>query len=117
MLSENPFEVILSKLEHLQSTINELATKIVLGEVPKPEVEPDRIIDLIEAARLIKKPVATARYYIHHRGLPAKKVGKSFIIRYSDLFTWLETFNEEGQDIKNVAIEQMMQNRKKFAKK
>ena len=117
MAMENPFDAILLKLDHLQATVNNLTTKVERKEDPNGTVDPNRLVDLPEAAKLVKKPVGTVRHYIHHRNLPAKRIGKSFIIKYSDLMAWIDTFNEDGQDITPpTASNQMLQHRKRYNK-
>ena len=116
MPTENPFDVILLKLDHLQLTVNDLTTKVVPKETPTEVTDPNRMLDLPEAAKLVKKPVGTVRHYIHHRNLPAKRIGKSFIIKYSDLIAWINTFNEDGQEQAADATKEMLQNRKRYHK-
>jgi hypothetical protein len=70
MQTINPFELILSRLDQLQSTVNVLTDKAT-NSTPGPAVNPDRLVDLSEAAEILRKPVGTVRYYIHHRSLPA----------------------------------------------
>jgi excisionase family DNA binding protein len=116
MPTENPFDVILLKLDHLQSTVNDLTTKVATKNDTKEIIDPNRLVDLPEAAKLVKKPVGTVRHYIHHRNLPAKRIGKSFIIKYSDLMAWIDTFNEDGQETAIDATKGMLQNRKRYNK-
>ena len=116
MPTENPFDVILLKLDYLQSSVNDLTTKVARKENSAEVIDPNRLVDLPEAAKLVKKPVGTVRHYIHHRNLPAKRIGKSFIIKYSDLMAWLETFNEDGQEPVAGATKGMVQNRKRYNK-
>ena len=116
MAMENPFDVILLKLDHLQSTVNDLNAKVERKEVAKEVVDPNRLVDLPEAAKLVKKPVGTVRHYIHHRNLPAKRIGKSFIIKYNDLMAWIDTFNEDGQGTSTAASNQMLQHQKRYNK-
>jgi hypothetical protein len=81
MQTSNPFDLILERLEQLQSTVNMLSDSTKKAATAKPDME--RLLDLTEAAEIIRKPVGTMRYYIHHRNLPATKIGKNYLIRYS----------------------------------
>ena len=112
MHSSNPFELIISRLDQLQSTVNTLADnkKPASGEI----FNPDRLLDLTEAAQIVRKPVGTVRHYIHHRNLPAMKVGKSYLIKLQALLEWVNEFNhkEPPKDIPNP----MLENRKRYRK-
>ena len=92
MLTNNPFDDIVRRLEFLQMAVTRIEYQINKPqEIKIPD--PERLINLIEAAAIIKRPVGTVRRYIHHRGLPATKVGKGFLIKHSQLITWFNEFN------------------------
>ena len=96
MQYNNPFELILEKLEKFQTTVNIMSVNTAIRK-KQPEVpDPNRIINLPEAAKILCKPVATVRSYIHSRGLPAKLVGKSYLIKYSQLMEWFESFSVDA---------------------
>ena len=116
MPTENPFDAILIKLDRLQTTVNDLNSKVSVKETHTTAPDPNRLVDLPEAAILVKKPVGTVRYYIHHRNLPAKKIGKSYVIKYNDLMAWIETFDEDGQDTDLGATSKILEHRKRYAK-
>jgi excisionase family DNA binding protein len=112
----NPFELILSKLEQLQTTVDIISINSPRQKQPEP-VDPNRIIDLPEAAKILRKPVGTVRGYIHSRNLPATLVGKGYLIKYSELMNWFETFqNDRPQETKGTATAKMMENRKRYRK-
>jgi len=95
MQTINPFDLILSKLDQLQTAVNGLANtspKSTGLALPSPE----RLLDLTEAAQIVRRPVGTVRYYIHHRGLPATKIGKGYLVKLGELLAWVEEFNEAG---------------------
>ena len=92
MQTINPFELIMEKLEQLQATVNDLFDKTQQASSAKADTE--RLLDLAEAAQIIRKPVGTMRYYIHHRDLPATKIGKNYLIRYSLLIEWVSEFDK-----------------------
>ena len=113
MQTINPFELILSRLDQLQSTVNTLADN---NHKPGTTdlVNPERLLDLTEAAQVMRKPVGTVRYYIHHRNLPAMKVGKSYLIKLQALLDWVNEFTRK-EPVKDVP-DPMLQNRKRYRK-
>jgi excisionase family DNA binding protein len=114
MQTANPFELILSKLDQLQTTVNNLA-----DNTHKPDgarkADPERLLDLSEAAEIVRRPIGTVRYYIHNRNLPATKVGKGYLIKLSELLQWFDEFRKKQSTGKDL-LGPMMQNRKKYRK-
>ncbi|HEU0227754.1 MAG TPA: helix-turn-helix domain-containing protein [Arachidicoccus soli] len=96
MQTSNPFELILDKLERLQTTVDIMSINAAVKKKQPVPLDPNRIIDLPEAAKILCKPVGTVRGYIHSRSLPAKLVGKSYLIKYSELMQWFETFQSNA---------------------
>lgn len=88
MQTNNPFELIISRLDELQSTVNNISAR-AQKETSKPPVDPERLLDLTEAAQIVRKPVGTVRHYIHHRNLPATKIGKSYLIKLNELLMYI----------------------------
>jgi excisionase family DNA binding protein len=75
------------------------------------------MLDLPEAARLLRKPVGTVRGYIHSRNLPATLVGKSYLIKYKELFEWFEGMKtKKGPTHNSTAPVKMMASRHRFRK-
>lgn len=109
MQTDNPFEKIFDKLEQIERTLI-----ISLNKPQQPTATPDphRIIDLPEAAKLLRKPVGTVRSYIHSRNLPATLVGKSYLIKYQELVQWFESFQRGENKDSGTATAQMMAIRK-----
>lgn len=66
MQTTNPFELIISHLDEVQLTVNNISDK-AQKETVKPPADPKRLLDLTEAAEIARKPVGTVRHYIHHR--------------------------------------------------
>jgi len=89
----NPFDLIISKIDVLQACVNGLRENNKKPIVIKPE-DPDRLLNLVEAANALRKPVGTVRYYIHHKSLPAIKVGKGYVVKHSALMAWVNEFQE-----------------------
>jgi len=117
MQTENPFELILNKLEQIERTL------IISVNAPKQKftepLDPNRIINLPEAAKLLRKPVGTVRSYIHSRKLPATLVGKSYLIKYRDLLEWFDSFQKANQapsPSSGIASDKMIENRKRYRK-
>ena len=113
MQTSNPFELIISRLDQLQLTVNTLADtsqKPASTDVFNPE----RLLDLTEAAQIVRKPVGTVRYYIHNRNLPTMKVGKSYLIKLHALLEWVNEFNKK--EPVNDDSDPMLVNRKRYRK-
>ena len=100
-------------LDQLQSTVNTLSEKA--QQQAKTTSDPERLLDLTEAAQIVRKPVGTVRHYIHHRNLPATKIGKSYLIRLSELLNWVNEFNRKDTP-KPSPLSPMLENRKRYAK-
>ncbi len=114
MQTANPFELIISRLDELQSSINSISEK-AQKETTKQTADPERLLDLPEAAQIVRKPVGTVRHYIHHRNLPATKVGKSYLIKLHELLSWVDNFNKKDPP-KETVSDRMLEIRKRYKK-
>lgn len=114
MQTANPFELIISRLDELQSSINSISEK-AQKETTKQTADPERLLDLTEAAQIVRKPVGTVRHYIHHRNLPATKIGKSYLIKLHELLSWVDEFNKKEQP-KDIVSDRMLEMRKRYKK-
>jgi excisionase family DNA binding protein len=113
MQTNNPFELILSKLELLQTTVDGIADATQKPS-PKSAIGTERLLDLAEAAEIVRRPVGTVRYYIHHRNLPATKIGKGYLIKLGELLAWVEEFHKTTE--KTDPMARMRENRKRYKK-
>lgn len=113
MQTTNPFELILSRLDVLQSSVNGISERTL--KETKQTTDPERLLDLTEAAQIVHRPVATIRHYIHHRSLPATKIGKSYLIKLHELLSWVNDFEKKG-NTKDVFKDRMLQNRIRYRK-
>ena len=113
---QNPFEQILFKLEQIERTLI-ISANTQKQVVPEP-LDPNRMIDLPEAAKLLRKPVGTVRGYIHSRNLPATLVGKSYLIKYNELFEWLQNIQtpKPEKPPSATATTKMRETRQRFRK-
>jgi excisionase family DNA binding protein len=112
---QNPYELILNKLEQIERTI------IIWVNTPKPErpesADPNRMLNLPEAAKLLRKPVGTVRGYIHTRNLPATLVGKSYLIKYKELLDWFQSMQVKKEDSPpGTASVKMIEGRRRYRK-
>ncbi|MDN3657073.1 helix-turn-helix domain-containing protein [Ferruginibacter paludis] len=114
MQTNNPFDLILSRLDQLQTTVNTLSEQSQQS-VAAPYADPDRLLDLTEAAAIVRKPVGTVRHYIHHRNLPAIRIGKSYLIKLSELLHWVNRFKDAAETTP-AELSPMLANRKRYAK-
>ena len=112
MQTTNPFEIILSRPDQLQFSIDTITVRT--PESLKPATDSERLLDLVEAAQIVRKPVGTVRHYIHHRNLPATKIGKSFLIKYSELIRWVEEFKKTNTQ--EDPLTRMRENRKRYGR-
>jgi excisionase family DNA binding protein len=114
MQSSNPFDIILARLDQLQSTVNTLSEHSQKTKETST-TNPDRLLDLPDASQMLRKPVGTVRYYIHHRNLPATKIGKSYLIKLSELLNWFDEFNKQNNG-KAEKADPMLANRIRYRK-
>ena len=115
MQNTNPFDLILSRLDQLQSTINVLSSTAQKQTSSPPTPDKDRLLDLAEAAEVVRKPIGTVRHYIHHRNLPAIKIGKSYLIKLDELLVWVNGFQDKKEP-EETSMDKMLANRKRYAK-
>jgi len=113
MQSNNPFDLILSRLDQLQIAVNNLTDSIIKPNSPTFS-SPERLLDLTEAAQIVRRPVGTVRYYIHHRNLPATRIGKGYLVKLGELLAWVDEFNKSGK----VAgpVDRMREHRNRYKK-
>ena len=114
MQTTNPSEIILSRLDQLQLTVDDLSTR-TQKEHANHTADAERLLDLTEAAQIVRKPVGTVRHYIHHRSLPATKIGKSYLIKLQELLTWVGTFQKKENTTGQVH-NAMVEHRRKYRK-
>ena len=113
MQTNNPFDLILSRLDQLQTIVNELAENTLKPASP-PLSSPERLLDLAEAAQIVRRPIGTVRYYIHNRNLPATKIGKGYLVKLGELLSWVEEFNKSTKVVG--PVDRMREHRKRFKK-
>ncbi len=114
MQTTNPFELIISRLDELQLSVNNISDR-AQKEATKPPVDPERLLDLTEAAQIVRKPVRTVRHYIHHRNLPATKIGKSYLIKLHELLSWVDDFTKKDET-EETTTDRMLEIRKRYKK-
>lgn len=115
MQNTNPFDLILSRLDQLQSTMNVLSSTAQKQTFTVPAPDKNRLLDLAEAAEVVRKPIGTIRHYIHHRNLPAIKIGKSYLIKLDELLVWVNGFQDKKEP-EETSMDKMMASRKRYAK-
>ena len=114
MQTTHPFEIILSRLDELQSSLEGVLNN-AQKEAAKTTTNSERLLDLTEAAQIVRKPVGTVRHYIHHRSLPATKIGKSYLIKLPELLIWVDDFQKKDKP-KETVTERMMAIRQRYKK-
>ncbi|HEX8356876.1 MAG TPA: hypothetical protein VF610_05685 [Segetibacter sp.] len=63
MQTANPFEIILLRLDDLRFAISGLSVRIA-KESTKPPASPERLLDLTEAAQIVRKPSKDSRKFL-----------------------------------------------------
>jgi hypothetical protein len=63
MQTANPFEIILLRLDDLRFAISDLSVRIA-KESTKPPASPERLLDLTEAAQIVRKPSKDSRKFL-----------------------------------------------------
>lgn len=120
MSTPNPFDVIIEKLEKLQTSVDDVITK-QLAEKDEPErIYSEDFLTLPDLAAILKKPVGTVRGYVHSKGLPAKKMGKAYLIKRLEFNKWLAQWlaqNPKEEIVPSVGYAQMLEHRRKFGRK
>lgn len=98
----------------MQLSVNDISER-AQKEATKQTADPQRLLDLTEAAQIVRKPVGTVRHYIHQRSLPATKVGKSYLIKLDELLKWVDDFNKKPETSESM-FDAMLENRKRYRK-
>lgn len=117
MATLNPFDIIMDKLDKLQTTINDYVT-VQQKEEKQPNTEND-FLTLPDIAIILKKPIGTIRGYVHTKGLPARKMGKGYLINKLEFNKWLARWQAEHPQkaiIPSAGYTQMLEHRRKYAK-
>ena len=115
---ENPFELIINKLDKLQTTVNDYVTVQQKDTKPVSGQEND-FLTLPEIAIILKKPVGTVRGYVHSKGLPAKKMGKGYLINKPEFNKWLARWqaeNPQDEIIPSAGYNKMLEHRRKYGR-
>ncbi|MEN9549088.1 MAG: hypothetical protein RIR12_1679 [Bacteroidota bacterium] len=107
----NPFDAIITKLDQLQSTVEEIKSSQPQKQA-SPDGEDNELINLQQASLLLNMPVSTIHFHKAHHQLPFLKPGKRLLFRKGDLLVWLNTFSS-NTSTGNTAIDRMRENRKK----
>ncbi|OJU22807.1 MAG: hypothetical protein BGN92_02805 [Sphingobacteriales bacterium 41-5] len=118
MTLQNPFEVILDKIDKLQSTVNDYALANQKAE-KTPRNQENGFLTLPEIAIILKKPLGTVRGYVHSKGLPAKKMGKGYLINKLEFNKWLARWqaeNPQDEIIPSAGYTQMLDHRRKYGR-
>lgn len=115
----NPFDVIIEKLDQLQICVNDVMKQTEEKEQPQ-RVYSEDFLTLPEVAIILKKPVGTVRGYVHSKGMPAKKMGKAYLIKKLEFNKWLAQWlaeNPKEEVVPSAGYTQMLEHRRKYARK
>lgn len=97
---ENPFEIILQKLENIQNSLEELKTKLAESK------NINDIFDVKEVAEHIKLSLPTIYGLVHKSKLPYYKKDKKLYFRKDEINKWLsEGRNESKAELNKMADE------------
>ncbi|WP_346239618.1 helix-turn-helix domain-containing protein [Niabella insulamsoli] len=116
----NPFDDINDKLDQIQkSLIAWFSRQEDQAKNQQPRTYSEDFLTLPEVAVILKKPIGTIRRYVHYRGLPAKRLGKPYLVKRQDLKTWLEKWQAEENPPATPpkdGYSKMLEHRKRYAK-
>lgn len=74
------------EVRSLAESVAQLAAAIA-GR-PRPVITPESWLSAGELADLVGKSGSTVRRWIRNYGLPAKRIGGSYLIRYREFLAW-----------------------------
>lgn len=87
----NPFQLLSEKLQIIESAIDSLHSKIDKNESVKTKEEDERLMNIVEAADVLKVSTSTMYRFCGERTIPyIKKRGKLLFLR-KDLIKWAES--------------------------
>lgn len=118
MSADNPFEQINERLDQIQKYLIAWFSKQENNDRQPDRTYSDDFLTLPEVAIILKKPIGTVRGYIHSRGLPAKRLGKPYLVRKDDFTQWLSEWQsaETEVDLTADGYSRMLEHRKKYSK-
>jgi excisionase family DNA binding protein len=103
---ENPFEIILQKLEKIEKSIEELKDKKIETSSNKLEM-----FNTTEVAAYIKLAVPSVYGLVHRNKIPVCKKGKKLYFIKSDIDKWiLEGHIKTTSELNRIADEYIMRN-------
>ena len=103
---ENPFEIILQKLENIEKVLEELKNR----QTENPSDKFD-ILSTSDVADYIKLTVSSVYGLVHYNKIPYCKKGKKLYFIKSDIDKWiLEGSNKTTSDLTRLADEYLMRN-------
>lgn len=114
MQTVNPFDLIITRLDFLQLTIDEIKNASI--QEAKNESKGAQLLDLNEASTFLGMPVSTIHFHKKHNDLPFLKPGKRLLFRKEDLVAWVESYGKKNASAPN-PISKMASLRKKYVKK
>ena len=101
---ENPFEIILQKLENIEKVLEELKNKQTENSSDKLD-----ILSTSDVADYIKLTVSSVYGLVHHNKIPHCKKGKKLYFIKSDIDKWiLEGSDKTTPDLNMLADEYLM---------
>ncbi|MNT62317.1 Helix-turn-helix domain protein [compost metagenome] len=99
---ENPFEIILAKLNNIEKAIEKLNT---------PSNSDDDFMNIEQAASFVGLSKATVYGLTHERKIPHFKVGKRLYFKKSDIVNWItSTKVKTKQEVNQLADEYIFKN-------
>lgn len=127
MNSTNPFDILFNKLDKIEQSQIIIANRLMekVAAERKAQDKQSTFLTLPDVAKILQKPVGTVRSYIHSRGLPAKRMGKSYLIHREELDKWLTQWMQQEENLKASSenesdedgYKRMLQIRKRYQKK
>ncbi len=118
MSVNNPFEQINERLDQIQKSLIAWFSKQESNKNQQERTYSADFLTLPEVAIILKKPIGTVRGYIHSRGLPARRLGKPYLVRKDDFTEWLSEWQaaETQTALPTDGYSRMLEHRKKYSK-
>lgn len=104
---ENPFEVIIERLDRIENALNQILNSDKNDNVPIK----DHLMNVQEVADYLSLSIATIYGKCHFNEIPRIKKGKRLYFLKSDIDSWLaESKQKTNDDIQKMALDYINKN-------
>ena len=104
---ENPFEVIIERLDRIENALNQLLNGKKNDDVPIG----DHLMNIQDVAEYLSLSVSTVYGKCHRNDIPRIKKGKRLYFLKNDIDAWLaESKQKTNDDIEKMALDYIIKN-------